>query len=76
MAHYIRKPVYLHTPIDFGKYRLNHMSIKEIIDSGVEGLQWVKWLMSHSWNFKPNEEVAEYIEKKEVEYGLLQPERS
>lgn len=71
MAYYIKKPVYLHTPIDFGKYRLQNMSVKEIIDSGVDGLQWVKWILDRSWNFEAKVEVAEYIQKKEKEYGLF-----
>ena len=72
--HYNKKDVYLFTRIDFGKYRENPQSIKEIIDSGERGLKWVKWLMDTSWNFKPTKEVTEYLAKKELEYGyVLQP---
>lgn len=71
-----KRLVYLTSRIDFGKYRTDPSSVKEIIDSGKEGLQWMKWLMNNSWNFEPHETVTQYIEQKEVEYGLLQPERS
>lgn len=68
--------VYLTMRIDFGRYREDPQSLKEIIDSGKRGLQWAEWLMSNSWNFRPHETVIKYIEQKKLDYGLLQPERS
>lgn len=68
--------VYLTSRIDFGRYRDDPQSVKEIIDSGKDGLQWMEWLMNRSWNFTPHETVTRYIEHKKQQYGLLQPERS
>ena len=71
-----RTLVYLTTRIDFGRYREDPQSVKEIIDSGKKGLQWIEWLMENSWNFRPHQTVTRYIEHKHEQYGLLQPERS
>lgn len=70
------REVHLTTRIDFGKYREHPQSLKSIIDSGERGLNWAKWLMDHSWNFTPSQQVTEYIEKKKLAYGLLQQDRS
>jgi len=67
----MKKWVYLFTWINFGKYRDDPQSIKDIIDSGESGLKWIKWLMENSWNFKPNQEVVDYIAEKEKEYGCV-----
>ncbi len=66
-----KKMVYLSTRIDFGMYRECPQSVQQIIDSGERGLNWLKWLMEHSWNFKPAQEVADYITEKELEYGSV-----
>lgn len=71
-----RTLVYLTTRIDFGRYREDPKSVKQILDSGIDGLEWIEWIMNHSWNFTPHENVTKYIEQKQHEYGLLQPERS
>jgi hypothetical protein len=69
-----RKLIYLSTRIDFGIYREHPISVQQIIDSGESGLNWIKWLMERSWNFKPAKEVSTYITEKELEYGsVLQP---
>lgn len=70
-ADYNKQKVFLSTRIDFGMYREHPKSVQQIIDSGVRGLNWVKWLMERSWNFKPAQEVTDYIAEKELEYGSV-----
>ncbi len=68
---YNKRKVFLSTRIDFGIYRENPKSVQQIIDSGERGLKWVKWLMERSWDFKPAQEVSDYIAEKELEYGSV-----
>ncbi len=71
-----RKLVYLTTRIDFGRYREDPKEVKQILDSGIDGLEWIEWLMNNSWNFRPHVNVTKYIEEKKQQYELLQPQRS
>ena len=70
-ADYNKQKVFLSTRIDFGMYREHPKSVQQIIDSGERGLNWIKWLMERSWNFKPAQEVTDYIAEKELEYGSV-----
>jgi len=67
----VKEKVYLFTMISFGKFRENPQTVKQIIDSGKKGISWVWWLINASYNFKPAQEVLNYLQRKADECGYI-----
>lgn len=68
--------LYLSSWINFGKYRENPRTLKDVADTA-EGREWLRWLGENSWNFELDHTVETYINlQEENDRYVLQPSGS
>ena len=64
--------IYLHTWINFGKYRSSPRSLKTILDTK-EGRNWFEWLVKNSYDFIFDHTVLEYAKLQEENARYVLP---
>lgn len=68
----MKRRLYLHSWIDFGKYRGNPKTLKSVLDTP-EGRDWALWLHRNSYTMELDGKAIEYLKLQEEHDRYLLP---